>query len=305
MRHGSVSNWRFEKWILLAFLAALALAVLNLRLAIPKVSAQGIGVPQGSAYPKSADNSLSVSSSGGSLPPGVIVFMDSGSCPSGFTEDDALAGAYLLGTKAANGDVGTTGGSNSYTPSGTVSQPTLAMNAYTPAGSVAWPSSTPAFAGTSGTVPAETITWPSSPPAFAGTAGTVPAETLSWPASAPVFTGTAASFTTGNDGSSGGKVAVVTQNSFTPAGTIAWPASAPTASSASFTPAGSVAWPASAPTNSTASFTPAGNVAWPSSAPGFSGSSATLSGTVSQPSFAGSAAIIQPAYIKVIACKAN
>src|SRR5438132_2874579 len=59
------------------------------------------------------------------IPSGIIVFVQSGSCPSGFTEVAGLDGAYILGTVAANNDVGGTGGSNSYTPAGSVSSPTV------------------------------------------------------------------------------------------------------------------------------------------------------------------------------------
>ncbi|MFQ5723595.1 MAG: hypothetical protein ACE5G6_03810 [Terriglobia bacterium] len=62
---------------------------------------------------------------GGSLPAGAIVLIVSGSCPSGFVEETALNGRMPLGTLAVNADVGTSGGSDSVTPQGTVSQPTF------------------------------------------------------------------------------------------------------------------------------------------------------------------------------------
>lgn len=55
----------------------------------------------------------------GGLPSGVIVFVDTGSCPTGFTEQ-AFSGKYPLFTVAANADVGGTGGSTTYTPAGTM-----------------------------------------------------------------------------------------------------------------------------------------------------------------------------------------
>lgn len=64
------------------------------------------------------------------VPSGMISFVNSGSCPSGWTEVN-LGANYILATLAANGDVGTTGGSNSYTPAGTVSAPTFTGNAGT------------------------------------------------------------------------------------------------------------------------------------------------------------------------------
>ena len=45
---------------------------------------------------------------------GVIVMIASGTCPASFTEVAGLNGKTLFGTIAANGDVGTTGGSDRY-----------------------------------------------------------------------------------------------------------------------------------------------------------------------------------------------
>lgn len=66
--------------------------------------------------------------SSGSIPSGMIAFIDTGTCPAGFTQDASFNGAYILGTVAANSDVGSSGGSNSYTPAGMVSQPTFTGN---------------------------------------------------------------------------------------------------------------------------------------------------------------------------------
>lgn len=68
-------------------------------------------------------------SSGGSIPSGMIALIVSGTCPSGFTEVSALNGKMLRGTLAANGDVGTTGGNATITPSGTVQQATFTGSA--------------------------------------------------------------------------------------------------------------------------------------------------------------------------------
>ena len=62
---------------------------------------------------------------GGGLPAGAILLVASGSCPAGTVEDPSLAGKTLVGTTAANGDVGTTGGSDTFTPDGTVAAPTF------------------------------------------------------------------------------------------------------------------------------------------------------------------------------------
>lgn len=53
---------------------------------------------------------------GEGVPAGLILFTDS-SCPAGWTEVAALAGKTVIGTTVAAGDVGTTGGADSITPS--------------------------------------------------------------------------------------------------------------------------------------------------------------------------------------------
>src|SRR6266403_3232439 len=75
-------------------------------------------------------------------PSGMIVLVLSGTCPTGFTEVTALNGKMLRMTVAGNGDVGTTGGNATITPTGAVSAPTFtgssattsATSAGTPAG---------------------------------------------------------------------------------------------------------------------------------------------------------------------------
>lgn len=69
-------------------------------------------------------------SAAGGIPSGTITMILSGACPAGFTENSALNGRMLQGTLAANGNVGTTGGSATITPAGTLS----AVSAGTPAG---------------------------------------------------------------------------------------------------------------------------------------------------------------------------
>ena len=51
---------------------------------------------------------------GGSLPSGLIL-LSLTACPSGFTEETALSGKFVLGTTAGAGNVGTTGGSDTVT----------------------------------------------------------------------------------------------------------------------------------------------------------------------------------------------
>src|SRR5690348_6703334 len=73
-----------------------------------------------------------VSSSQVAVPPvGSILIITSGGCPNGYTEVSALNGKTILGTVAANNDIGSTGGSDTITPAGTVSAPTLTMDAIT------------------------------------------------------------------------------------------------------------------------------------------------------------------------------
>jgi hypothetical protein len=62
------------------------------------------------------------------IQPGMIVMITSGTCAPGFAEAAELNGFMVRGTVAANGNVGTTGGSDTVTPAGTVSQPTFTGN---------------------------------------------------------------------------------------------------------------------------------------------------------------------------------
>ena len=67
--------------------------------------------------------------------PGGIVFIDTGTCPAGWTEVSGLNGRTVMGTVAANGNVGGTGGSDSVTPTFTgASVTSSAVSAGTPAG---------------------------------------------------------------------------------------------------------------------------------------------------------------------------
>src|SRR5262249_53816600 len=71
------------------------------------------------------------------MPTGFIIMLLSGTCPTGWSEVAALNGRTLIGTLAANGDVGTTGGSDTMTPA-------VANPAFTPGGT----NSAPTFNGT-------------------------------------------------------------------------------------------------------------------------------------------------------------
>jgi hypothetical protein len=143
----------------------------------------------------------------------------SGSCPVGYTEDTSASGKMLLGTVAANSDVGTTGGADSITPTGTVS------------GGVFTGSSATSSLVSGGT-PAGTVAYPAGVPTFTGTALATHLHgfgTLAVAAHTSVATkqGTAAGnvITTGTHTVSGSDAAITAG---TPAGTIAWPAGVPT-----------------------------------------------------------------------------
>jgi hypothetical protein len=65
-----------------------------------------------------------------SFPTGAIVLIITGTCPFGWIEEATLSGVTLIGTVAANADIGTTGGNNNITPTGTVTQPTFTGNSF-------------------------------------------------------------------------------------------------------------------------------------------------------------------------------
>ncbi len=106
-------------------------------------------------YYCSGTNTWSVLSMlGGNIPTGGIIFIASGSCPTGYAEVSALNGKMIRGTVAANSNVGGTGGSDTITPAGTNSVPALTMNSYTPAGTNGTAAFTPA--GTNAAITAGT-----------------------------------------------------------------------------------------------------------------------------------------------------
>lgn len=62
----------------------------------------------------------------GTLPAGSIVFVEAGSCPTGYVEVVGLNEKTIIGTLAANGNVGTTGGANTVTPTVSVQETRVA-----------------------------------------------------------------------------------------------------------------------------------------------------------------------------------
>lgn len=142
---------------------------------------------------------LTVGGGGGSVPAGAIIFIDSGTCPTGYAEESALSGKTIIGTVAANKDVGTTGGSDTITPSGTI----------------AWPAGVPTFAGQAITF-TEVINHTHAVTSV-GSAATGSTTNLTGASDTSSTTATAAN-------PAGG----VASFQKTPAGTISWPAGVPT-----------------------------------------------------------------------------
>jgi hypothetical protein len=63
------------------------------------------------------------------VPTGAILLIVSGTCPQGFTQYSGCDGKALIGTLAANGNVGTSLGSDTITPAGSVQQATFTGSA--------------------------------------------------------------------------------------------------------------------------------------------------------------------------------
>ncbi len=202
------------------------------------------------------------------MPSGLITFVTSGACSAGWSQVTALNGVTLLGTLAANGDVGGTGGSNNITPAGT-----NGTVSFTPAGT----NSAPTFTGQAGTVPAQT---------FTGNSVTSSATSAGTPAGT-----NGASATSGNCAAT--NIAAGTGS------TTACKATAPNLTVTAQTFTGSALsththTTTATGTNSTAAFTPAGTV----SAPTFTGNS----GTVPAETFTGTQFDNRSAFLKVIFC---
>ena len=179
----------------------------------------------------------------GSVPSGSIISTLASACPSGFTESATLNGKTQYGTVIANGDVGTTGGSDSVTP--TVASLTAAAQTFT---------------GNSTAVPAPAISWPVGVPSFSGTPFTsVINHTHTITSTLTVQGGTTAAITGTHvmtSTATGGSARAVAAGD-----SIASSSANPSGGVASITPAGSVAWPAGVPTNSSVSITPLGHTA--------------------------------------------
>ena len=101
---------------------------------------------------------------------GMIAFIASGSCPSGWTEQ-AFSGKYPLFTVAANSDVGATGGSTSYTPAGTEATATCSATGTKFTTSSSGTAALTALCGTTIASGANTVTLPAH--TFNGTGATI------------------------------------------------------------------------------------------------------------------------------------
>lgn len=244
------------------------------------------GIPYTTAIPTDCTNGMNYDGMvftcapvPGGLSSGTIILKLSGTCGTGFTEVSALNGKTLIGTVAANGDVGTTGGADTITPTvnsltaaaqafsgtpGTVpaqvftgsSANTSAVSAGTPAGTNGTAAFTPAGtngtaaftpAGTNGTVtgPAQVISWPVGVPTFAGSALATHQHELPMQLVSNILTRFIASATFGV-GASRAAIGQIATTANTTAAAVALSQAV-----SAGTPAGAVAWPAGVPTNGT------------------------------------------------------
>lgn len=210
----------------------------NGALVVPQLSGNAGDVLKG-------DGTFGPGGGGEAVPAGVIVLIKAGACPSGYVEDADLNGRTLIGTVAANGDVGTTGGADAVTPSGINSAPSFSGTAWS-APSVSWPAGVPSFTGNAFsavvnhthtvtvTDPGHTHVENSNNATTGGLRGWPAADTSTSTATATGYS--TASATTGITASAENPAGGVA--SITPAGTIAWPAGVPTIGA--YTPAGTV-----------------------------------------------------------------
>lgn len=239
---------------------------------------------------------------GGGIPAGLITFVASGTCPSGWTESAALSGFMLRGTVAANADVGTTGGNDNITPAGTVSQPTfsgaaLAGHLHTFTGSLlathlhgvgTYAAAAPTFTGAALGTHLHGIGTFGNTAISAGT----PAGTNAWPVGVPTFTGAASSVIVNHvhvqnaaSAATGPLVGSTPDASTNTSVATGYSSANPTGGAASYTPAGTNAWPAGVPTFAGAALATHNHT--------FSGSSEAVSGgtpagTNSAPALSGS-----------------
>jgi hypothetical protein len=120
--------------VLLSLLPRLASAQITFGPAVPPTCFTGVGslfflTPQGPFHYCKADGTWSPLVA---VPvPGAITLILSGVCPLGTSEVATMNGRMIIGTLAANGNVGTVGGTDTITPVGTVNLGSLAVTAHT------------------------------------------------------------------------------------------------------------------------------------------------------------------------------
>lgn len=175
---------------------------------------------------------------GATIPAGSILMVDTGTCPAGFNEVTALNGKTLVGTLAANGNVGGTGGADNITPAGTNGAPSFTGSAWSPP-AIAWPAGVPTGA-TSGAGSAHTHGTGTFANVASATSGNCAATNIAaGTGSTTACKATAPNLTVTAQGHTG---ALATENAHThSAGAISWPAGVPTI--ATYTPAGTVGAP--------------------------------------------------------------
>jgi len=251
-----------------------------------------------------------IPASGGGLPAGLITITLT-SCPAGFDEATELNGITLVGTLAANGNVGTTAGNDNITPAGTnsalaftgSSASTNNVSAGTPAGTI----NSLSFTGNAWSAPA--IAWPAGVPTHTGTTASFTGNALATHAhELPFHGGTTPRVTAGyGTGTSIAGVRSLTNAAQTTAQAVllsqAITAGTPSGS-VSITSQGTIAWPAGIPT--IGAYTPVGTITAPiftGSALGTHGHTVTATGTINTPSFTGTQFDNRSAFIRVIFCR--
>lgn len=285
-----------------AFLVALCLTS-RIASAQPPVGGCRLSTPNGliaigaTLYYCSADNVWTqIPTGGGTLPSGFIGLVLSGTCPAGTSEVSALNGKTIVGTLAANGDVGTAFGSDSITPAGSNSVPTFTGNSVA---SSLVSAGTPAGTNSSGTVtPLGTIAWPIGVPTFTGSALATHAHELPMQLVSNVLTRFIASATFGT-GTSRAAVGQVTVTANTTAGVVAL-----SEAKSAGTPAGTIAYPAGVPSFTGSSSVTSAEV-FTGSALGTHSHNTTATGTVSAPVFSGTAFDNRSSGLKGIFCAVN
>lgn len=259
----------------------------------------------------------------GGMPAGAIMFLASGTCPASWTEVAGLSGKMIRGTVAASGNVGQTGGSDTYTPAGTISALTFTGTAWS-APAVAWPAGVPTAAtesththsvtaaGTNGTgtvTPLGTIAWPAGVPTNAAITAGTPAGTNG--ASATTGNCAATNVAIGTGATNACKATApnlaVSAQIFTGSAlgththTVSWPAGVPTLAGSSSVTSAEVF--TGSPVTSAAGSAHTHTLSWPAGVPTLG--AFTPAGTVATPSLTGTQATVVPAYLNLIGCQKN